>query len=117
MIKVKRVFEPPETGDGVRFLVDRLWPRGIKKDSLELYAWVKDVAPGDSLREWFAHDEAKWDEFRRRYFAELDSKPQTWQALLKVAWEGDVTLLYAARDTEHNNAIALKEYLERRLKA
>lgn len=116
-MKIKRVYEPPEPDDGARFLVDRIWPRGTKKDSLKLDGWLKDVAPSDTLRKWFAHDPAKWDEFRRRYFAELDSKPQTWQGILKIGREGNVTLLYGARETEHNNAVALKEYLERQVRA
>lgn len=113
MIKVKRVYEPPETGDGIRLLVDRIWPRGTKRDSLKLDDWLKDVAPSDILRRWFAHDPAKWDEFRHRYFAELDSKPKIWQGILEIARKGKVTLLYGAREAEHNNAVALKEYLER----
>ncbi len=117
MVKIKRVYEPPEPDDGARFLVDRIWPRGTKRDSLKLDSWLKDVAPSDTLRKWFAHDPAKWDEFRRRYSAELDAKPQSWQDILGIAREGNVTLLYSARETEHNNAVALKEYLERQLKA
>ncbi len=115
MIRVRRVYEAEGTGEGRRFLVERLWPRGIKKENLHMDAWLKDVAPSQALRQWFGHDPAKWDEFQERYRAELDSHPETWQPLLDAARQGDVTLLYSARDTEHNNAIALKEYLQKLL--
>ena len=115
MIKTKRVYELPESDDGKRFLVDRIWPRGIRKDSLKLNGWLKDVAPGDALRKWYGHDPSKWGEFRRRYFIELDDKPQTWLSILETARSNNVTLLYGARETRYNNASALKEYLEERL--
>ena len=115
MIQVKRVYEPPATSDGARFLVDRLWPRGVKKASLELEGWVKDAAPSDKLRKWFNHDPEKWDEFQSRYFAELEKKLEAVEPILETARRGTVTLLFAAHDTEHNNAVALKEYLVRRL--
>ncbi|CDM64198.1 MAG: DUF488 domain-containing protein [Pyrinomonas methylaliphatogenes] len=116
-IAVKRVYEESEPEDGARFLVERLWPRGIKKESLRIDAWLKDVAPSDELRRWFKHDPAKWSEFRRRYFAELESHPEAWRQLLELVRRGErVTLLYSARDREHNNAIALKEFLEARFK-
>jgi uncharacterized protein YeaO (DUF488 family) len=115
MLAVKRVYEPPESGDGVRFLVERLWPRGMKKETLQMDDWLKEAAPSDALRRWFGHDPARWDEFRRRYFAELDAKPDVLQPMLEAAEHGNVTLLYSAHDTEHNNAVALKSYLERRL--
>ena len=113
MIQVKRAYEPAAKSDGKRFLVDRLWPRGVTKESLRLEAWLKDVAPSDDLRRWFGHQPAKWDEFRRRYFAELDARPEAWQPIFESARRGNVTLLYGARDVEHNNAVALKEYLEK----
>jgi uncharacterized protein YeaO (DUF488 family) len=113
MITIKRVYDRPEPTDGTRFLVERLWPRGMKKGTLCLDGWFKDVAPSDALRRWFGHDLAKWQAFQRRYFAELDSKPAAWQPILEAAQRGDVTLLYSARDTEHNNAVALKAYVER----
>lgn len=116
MIQVKRVYDPYSPDDGARFLVDRLWPRGLKKEALRLDGWLKDAAPSDALRRWFGHDPARWDEFRRRYFAELDSKPEAWQPILQAARQGNVTLLYSARDVEHNNAVALKSYLEIKLK-
>lgn len=116
-IAVKRVYEESAPEDGARFLVERLWPRGIKKESLRIDAWLKDVAPSDELRRWFKHDPAKWSEFRRRYFAELGSHPEAWRQLLELVRRGErVTLLYSARDREHNNAIALKEFLEARFK-
>jgi uncharacterized protein YeaO (DUF488 family) len=113
MIRIKRVYDPSEHADGTRFLVERLWPRGMKKEALQLDGWLKEVAPSDALRRWFGHDPAKWEEFQRRYFAELEDKPAAWQPILGPARQGDVTLLYSARDTEHNNAVALKAYLNR----
>jgi uncharacterized protein YeaO (DUF488 family) len=112
-IQTKRVYEHPESSDGVRFLVERLWPRGMRKDAVAMDGWLKDVAPSGALRRWFAHDPTKWEEFKRRYFAELDGEPEAWQPILQAARRITVTLLYSARDTAHNNAVALKEYLER----
>ena len=116
MIKLKRVYDATEAEDGARFLVDRLWPRGIKKEAMKLDRWLKDVAPSDELRHWFGHDAARWPEFQQKYAAELDDQPETWQPLLEAAREGNVTLIYSARDTEHNNAVALKAYMENHLK-
>ena len=115
MIQIKRVYEPAAKADGQRFLVERLWPRGIKKEALALNGWQKEVAPSHELRKWFNHDPAKWKEFQRRYRAELDARPETWQPLLEAARAGNLTLLFSARDTEHNNAIVLKAFLEERL--
>ena len=112
MLKIKRVYERAETGDGVRFLVERLWPRGMKKEKLKMKAWLKEVAPSPSLRRWYGHDPAKWDEFQRRYRTELESNPETLQPILEEARRGDVTLLYSARDMEHNSARLLKSFLE-----
>lgn len=112
MIKIKRTYEDPGPDDGLRYLVDRIWPRGVKKSTLILEAWLKNLAPSDSLRHWFEHDPAKWEEFKRRYFAELESKSKIWKNLLPLAQKGTVTLLYGTEETEHNNAVALKEYLE-----
>ena len=112
MLKTKRVYERARASDGVRFLVDRLWPRGIKKETLKMKAWLKDVAPSPGLRKWFAHDPRKWEEFQRRYRAELESSPQAWTPILDAARQGDVTLLYSARDTEHNSALLLKSFLD-----
>ena len=112
-IKIKRAYDPPARGDGKRFLVDRLWVRGMTKEKLQLDAWLKDVAPSDALRKQFHHDPARWDEFQRRYFVELDAHPDAWQPILQAAQRGNVTLVYGARDAEHNNAVALKAYLEK----
>jgi uncharacterized protein YeaO (DUF488 family) len=112
MIRIKRVYEPVEPQDGNRYLVDRLWPRGVKKEKLALTAWLKEAAPSDDLRRWYAHDPAKWDEFRRRYHAELDAKPETWLILHGAAARGDVTLLFSSKELKINNAAALKMYLE-----
>ena len=116
MVVVKRVYEPPQRSEGTRFLVERLWPRGVKKEALQLHGWLKDVAPSDVLRRWFGHDPQKWKEFRHRYFAELNRKPEAWQPLLEAARQGPVTLLYSTRDPEHNNALALKDYLQAKLR-
>jgi uncharacterized protein YeaO (DUF488 family) len=112
MIRLKRVYDPPDPGDGARLLVERLWPRGMKKEDLRLDGWLKEVAPSQALRRWFAHDPARWEEFQRRYRAELDAHPEAWQPILEAAQQGDVTLLYSARDTQHNSAVVLKAYLE-----
>jgi uncharacterized protein YeaO (DUF488 family) len=115
MLRVKRVYEPAEADDGKRFLVERLWPRGMKKESLKMDGWIKDVAPSDELRHWFGHDPAKWEEFRHRYAGELKEHGDAWQPLLAEARHGTVTLLYSAHDEEHNNAIALQTFLEEML--
>jgi len=115
MVKVKRVYQPPAPQDGARFLVERLWPRGVKKESLKSDGWLKDLGASDTLRRWFAHDPGKWDAFCRRDWAELDAQKEAWHSLQEAARRGDVTLLYSARDTAHNNAVALKAYLERHL--
>lgn len=115
-IRLKRVYEPAEPSDGERFLVDRLWPRGLKKEALQLAGWLREVAPSDALRRWFGHDPQRWQEFQRRYFAELDAKPDAWAPLVEAARKGRLTLLYSARDAEHNNAVALRAYLEAKLR-
>ncbi len=117
MIRVKRVYEKPGANDGTRFLVDHLWPRGLKKEAVKVKLWLKEVSPSNELRRWFGHEPARWKEFQRRYAAELDQKPETWQPLLQAAREGDITLVFGARDTEHNNAVALQTYLDKRLTA
>lgn len=116
VIKVKRVYDEAEPSDGSRLLIDRIWPRGVKKNTLALDGWLKEVAPSDRLRKWFDHDPRKWKEFRRRYFAELRAKSETWTPMLERTRESIVTLLYGARDPEHNNAAALKDFLTARLK-
>ncbi len=115
MIWLRRAYEPARRNEGRRFLVERLWPRGIKKQDLSMDGWLKDVAPSSELRKWFSHDPAKWSEFRRRYFAELRAHPDALRPLLDAARDGDATLIYSSHDREHNNAVALKEYLERKL--
>jgi len=114
MIQIKRVYEPAAASDGARFLVDGLWPRGIKKDDLPMKAWLRDVAPSRELRQWFGHDPARWEEFQRRYFAELEAKAEALAPLREAARHGDVTLLYSAKDEEHNNALALRAFLSTR---
>jgi uncharacterized protein YeaO (DUF488 family) len=116
VIKTKRVYEKPTASDGIRLLIDRVWPRGLKKDELALDGWLKDVAPSQRMRKWFGHDPRKWNEFRRRYFAELRGKAGVWAAILEKARESNVTLLYGARDTEHNNAVALRDFLDVKLR-
>jgi uncharacterized protein YeaO (DUF488 family) len=115
MIQLKRVYDRPGVRDGVRVLVERLWPRGVRKQDLVMDSWLKDVGPSNQLRQWFAHDPAKWDRFKAKYFAELNSRPDSWKAVLQSAGRRTVTLLYSSRDTEHNNAVALKQYLEGKL--
>ena len=115
MIRLKRVYEPAQKSDGARFLVDHLWPCGLKKEALHVEHWIKLVSPSNELRSWFGHEPVKWKEFQRRYFAELDEQPDTWKALLEAARENDITLVFSARDIEHNNAVALKSYLEKKL--
>jgi uncharacterized protein YeaO (DUF488 family) len=117
MIRTKRVYDPAKRSDGTRFLVDHLWPRGLKKEAVQVASWVKTVAPSNSLREWFGHKPEKWREFQRRYFLELDGIPDAWQILLQTAKEKDITLVFSARDSEHNNAVALKSYLETKIVA
>ncbi len=117
MIRVKRVHDPVEPEGGKRYLVERLWPRGLRKGDLRMDGWLREVAPSDGLRRWFGHDPRKWEEFKRRYFAELEARPEAWRQLLEAAREGTVTLLYSARDTAHNNTVALKEFLENRQRA
>ncbi|GMV94859.1 MAG: DUF488 domain-containing protein [Candidatus Hydrogenedentes bacterium] len=112
-LRVKQIYEPPSNQDGLRILVDRLWPRGLKKETCRLDSWLKDIAPSNTLRRWFGHDPARWDEFQQRYFEELDERPDIWQAVMELARGKTVTLLYAAHDSQHNNAVALKNYLQR----
>jgi len=115
-IGLKRAYEPPAGSDGYRALVDRVWPRGITKDALRLDAWLKHLAPSPALRTWFAHDPEKWEEFRARYFRELDGQGPAIEELARRAREGRLTLVFAAKNAERNNAVALKDYLERRLR-
>jgi uncharacterized protein YeaO (DUF488 family) len=116
VLKVKRVYDGSGRGDGTRFLVERLWPRGMKKEELHMQDWLKDVAPSPELRKWYSHDVSKWPEFQKRYRAELKENPDAWHPILQAAKHGDVTLLYSARDTEHNSAVVLKSFLDKHLK-
>ena len=116
MIRVKRIYDPATQDDGQRFLVDRLYPRGIKKENLHIVSWNKDVAPSNELRHWYGHDPDKWCEFNERYFKELDSQPAAWRPLLEAARQGDITLLFSTKELERNNAVSLRAYLEKHLK-
>lgn len=107
----KRVYDPPAPGDGLRVLIDRLWPRGLRKTDLAAGTWWKDLAPSADLRKWFGHDPARWDEFRRRYAAELAEREETSDALRAALAQGPVTLLTASRDPLHNHAVALIEWM------
>ncbi|HEY7029916.1 MAG TPA: DUF488 family protein [Thermomicrobiales bacterium] len=111
-IHLRRAYEPPTPTDGRRILVDRLWPRGLTKEAVRLDAWLKDVAPSTELRRWFRHDPAKWTEFQRRYRQELAARPAALAALLDAARAGPVTLVYGAKDEQHNEAVVLKAVLE-----
>lgn len=115
MIRIKRAYADVASEDGTRVLVDRLWPRGVSKERLQLAFWEKDVAPSTDLRKWFGHDPARWDEFQRRYVAELEANETAWKPILDAARAGDVTLIYGARDTEHNEAVVLQHFLQDRL--
>ena len=113
-VQVKRVYDSPLPTDGYRVLVDRLWPRGISKVSLKADEWMKDVAPSNELRQRFHRDDSRWEEFQKLYFKELDGNRDLIERLIQKSRAGNLTLLYAAKDEEHNNAIALKNYLERK---
>lgn len=110
-IRIKRAYDPSAPEDGYRVLIDRLWPRGRSKEALKLDEWLKELSPSTELRQWYGHEPQKWDEFRRRYFAELDAHPQEVRALLERAAHGRVTLVYGSREERINNAEALREYL------
>ncbi|WP_433706592.1 DUF488 domain-containing protein [Paraburkholderia sacchari] len=114
-IDIQRIYGHAGDDGHVHFLVDRLWPRGIKKESLSLDGWLNDVAPSNELRAWFGHDPQRWDEFRQRYEHELDASPAGWQPILAAARKKPVTLFYGARDTEHNQAVVLRDFLMRKL--
>lgn len=110
-VKLKRVYEQPDKEDGVRILVDRLWPRGLTKEKARIDLWLKDIAPSTELRQWFGHDPGKWEEFRQRYLFELKEKDEQLRRLKQEMEKGTVTLVYAAKDTEHNAARVLQEFL------
>lgn len=114
-IDVKRVYEPPSPQDGRRILVDRLWPRGLSKAGARIDYWAKETSPSNELRKWYKHDPAKWEEFKRRYFAELNAIPDAVQSLLESVQNGRVTFLYSSKERDLNNAVALREYVESRV--
>jgi uncharacterized protein YeaO (DUF488 family) len=113
-IQIRRAYDPPGRGDGYRVLVDRVWPRGVAKDDLDLDEWRKEIAPSTRLRKWFGHDPERWREFQKRYFVELEGKQDSVRELVKRAHQGRVTLVYGARDQDHNQAVALSAYLRAR---
>jgi uncharacterized protein YeaO (DUF488 family) len=115
VIKTKRVYEKTKKSDGIRFLVERLWPREIKKENLKMKAWLKEVVPSPELWKWFGYDLDKWTEFKKRYREELTSNPEAWKPIIEASKHDDVTLFYSARDTEYNSAILLKEFLGKHL--
>jgi uncharacterized protein YeaO (DUF488 family) len=114
-ISIKRVYEQPDRKDGTRILVDRLWPRGLSKESAKIDLWLKSAAPSNDLRKWYQHDHQKWPEFKKRYFAELDANEEAVNELLGPLKSGKVSFLYSAKETRYNNAAALKEYVDKRL--
>ncbi len=117
MINIKRVYDPPSRKDGNRILVDRLWPRGLRKEDARIDTWVREVSPSTELRLWYGHDPAKWGEFKTRYFAELRGEQEAVESIVSAARRGTITLLYSSREERYNNAVALKSYLEARLHA
>jgi uncharacterized protein YeaO (DUF488 family) len=111
MIRIKRTYDPPARGDGRRILVERLWPRGMKKETLAVDSWTKEVAPSTGLRKWFDHRVERWEEFRQRYRDELNANTGAWEPILDASRRGTVTLLYSAHDILHNGAVILRDYL------
>ena len=116
VIKVERIYNNPKGNKTFRILVDRLWPRGLSKEEVKVDLWQKDIAPSNTLRKWFSHDERKWDEFKTRYFKELEKNSKSVNMILDKVKEEPITLLYGAKEGQFNNAMALKEYLEQRIK-
>lgn len=114
VITLARVYDEAEENEEPRFLVERLWPRGVRRDALRLTGWLPEVGPSHELRKWFNHEPQRWEEFRRRYVAELDENPEHWRPLSDAAAVGDITLLYSSRDVERNNAVALRDHLTAR---
>ena len=117
MVKIKRVYDPPFPDDGKRILIDRLWPRGLKKENAHINEWIKELAPSTELRKWFNHDPEKWGEFRKRFFSELQGKQDAVDVIVNAARKGPVTLLFGSKEERYNNATALKEYIEARMRA
>lgn len=110
-VRLKRAYEPASSSDGMRVLIDRLWPRGVKKADAKIDEWMKDIAPSSELRKWFGHDPARWPEFRKRYAAEIKEHPEPLQRLRALAREGTLTLVFSASDEEHNNAVVLRDMI------
>lgn len=113
-IRLKRAYDEPAANDGCRILVDRVWPRGVKKEEARLDDWLEEIAPSRELRRWFGHDPQRWPEFLERYSRELKSKPELVDRLARIAGQGRLTLVFGAKDRQHNNAVALKEFLRER---
>ena len=113
MIKIKRIYEPASADDGKRIYIDRLWPRGMKKEEVKIDEWLKEISPSDALRKWFGHDPSKYEEFKRRYIKELQKHSETLERIRKDAKGKTVTLLFSAKDVEHNNATVIKEILSK----
>jgi uncharacterized protein YeaO (DUF488 family) len=111
-VNIKRVYEEPKKSDGKRILVDRLWPRGLRKAEVKVDLWLKEIAPSTALRKWFSHEPSKWEEFKKRYSVELEKKYEQISLLEREVSEGKVTLVYGAKDQEHNGAVVLREFLE-----
>ncbi|MBX8631292.1 MAG: DUF488 family protein [Thermoplasmata archaeon] len=111
-IRVKRVYDEPSAEDGERILVDRLWPRGLSREKASITAWMREIAPSDDLRKWYSHRVELWDEFRKRYWKELDSMPEPVGRLIDMSEKGNVTLLFSTKELNANNAVALREYIE-----
>ena len=117
MLKIKRVYDPPSPNDGKRILIDRLWPRGLKKEDAKVDDWIKEVAPSTKLRTWYGHDPKKWSEFKRRFFSELRRRQDLVEGIVSASRKGTVTLLFGSREERFNNAVALKEFVEARMSA
>ena len=115
-IQLKRAYEKPGSSDGCRILIDRIWPRGVSKEELKIDEWLKDIAPSTSLRKWFGHEPDKWNEFKKRYFEELKHNKELTNRIIEKMHQDEVTFVYSAKDREHNNAVALKEYIEKQIK-
>jgi uncharacterized protein YeaO (DUF488 family) len=117
MIKIKRAYDLPSQDDGKRILVDRLWPRGLKKENAQVDVWIKNIAPSDELRKWFRHEPGKWSEFKKRFFLELRGKQDMVAEIVNTSRKGTVTLLFGAKEERFNNAVALKEYVDAKMRA
>ncbi len=117
MINIKRIYEPSSQDDGKRILIDRLWPRGLKKEDARIDEWLKEIAPSNELRNWFDHDPNKWEEFKKRFFSELHRKEDLVERIISAARKGTVTLLFGSKEERFNNAVALKEYVDAKMNA